>query len=139
MAGRAIAPADGAAASSPRPRSPRSRLSGRRATRNEGGAIPAAVASPGLYDVAPGPAGPSGRDGARGVPIAKPFHQDLPTILWPSPHQFLVSRRLERAAILLAGTDTPVTDVCYSVGFESPGSFSWLFRKRYGVSPLGYR
>jgi len=56
-----------------------------------------------------------------------------------SPHQFLVSRRLERAAILLARTDTPVTDVCYSVGFESPGSFSWLFRKRYGVSPLGYR
>jgi AraC-like DNA-binding protein len=56
-----------------------------------------------------------------------------------SPHQYLVSRRLERAARLLVRTGMPVTDVCYSVGFESPGSFSWLFRKRYGVSPLRYR
>ena len=56
-----------------------------------------------------------------------------------SPHQYLVSRRLERAAILLARTSRPVTDVCYSVGFESPGSFSWLFRKRYGVAPQAYR
>src|SRR5215467_8043374 len=56
-----------------------------------------------------------------------------------SPHQYLVSRRLERAAMLLARTSRPVTDVCYSVGFESPGSFSWLFRKRYGVAPLAYR
>ena len=56
-----------------------------------------------------------------------------------SPHQYLISRRLERAAALLISTDRQVTDVCYSVGFESPGSFSWLFRKRYGVSPAGYR
>jgi AraC-like DNA-binding protein len=56
-----------------------------------------------------------------------------------SPHQYLVSRRLERAEMLLAGTERPVTEVCYSVGFESLGSFSWLFRKRYGVSPTGYR
>jgi AraC family transcriptional regulator len=56
-----------------------------------------------------------------------------------SPHQYLMSRRLERAQKLLAGTDRPVTEICYSVGFESPGSFSWLFRKRYGVSPSGYR
>jgi AraC-like DNA-binding protein len=56
-----------------------------------------------------------------------------------SPHQYLVSRRLEKAARLLADTSRPVTDVCYDVGFESPGSFSWLFRKRYGVSPLRYR
>jgi AraC family transcriptional regulator len=56
-----------------------------------------------------------------------------------SPHQYLVSRRLERAEMLLAGTQRPVTEVCYSVGFESLGSFSWLFRKRYGVSPTGYR
>ena len=56
-----------------------------------------------------------------------------------SPHQYLVSRRLERAATLLARTGRPVTDICYDVGFESPGSFSWLFRKRYGVSPLAYR
>jgi AraC-like DNA-binding protein len=56
-----------------------------------------------------------------------------------SPHQYLMSRRLERAATLLTSSDRPVIDVCYSVGFESPGSFSWLFRKRYGVSPARYR
>jgi len=56
-----------------------------------------------------------------------------------SPHQYLVSQRLERAATLLARTHLPVTDICYLVGFESHGSFSWLFRKRYGLSPSAYR
>ena len=67
------------------------------------------------------------------------FIRTFRQVFGQSPHQYLVSRRLERAATLLARTGRPVTDICYDVGFESPGSFSWLFRKRYGVSPLAYR
>jgi AraC-like DNA-binding protein len=56
-----------------------------------------------------------------------------------TPHQYLTARRLERAQWLLAQSELSVTDVCLSVGFESLGSFSWLFRRRFGLSPQAYR
>jgi len=56
-----------------------------------------------------------------------------------TPHQYLTARRLERARYLLAHTDQPVTEICLSVGFASLGAFSWLFRRRVGVSPAAYR
>ncbi|MBA3357135.1 MAG: helix-turn-helix transcriptional regulator [Pyrinomonadaceae bacterium] len=59
------------------------------------------------------------------------FHQ--------TPHQYLTRIRLEHAQGLLAQTNQPVTDVCFAVGFESLGSFSWLFRQRVGLAPEAYR
>jgi AraC family transcriptional regulator len=59
------------------------------------------------------------------------FHQ--------TPHQYLTRIRLERAQGLLTQTDQPVTEVCFAVGFESLGSFSWLFRQRVGLAPEAYR
>ena len=56
-----------------------------------------------------------------------------------TPHQYLVERRLARARELLATADISVTDICLEVGFESMGSFSHLFRKRFGVAPSEYR
>ena len=56
-----------------------------------------------------------------------------------TPHQFLTSRRIERAQNLLKETDRSVTDVCMSVGFDSPSSFSWLFKHTTGLSPREYR
>ena len=56
-----------------------------------------------------------------------------------TPHQYLTELRLDRAKTLLYRTDTPITDICMEVGFESPGSFSWLFRRQFGTSPSGYR
>lgn len=46
---------------------------------------------------------------------------------------------MEQARKLLAKTEMPVTEICFAVGFDSPGSFSWLFRKRVGLSPAQYR
>jgi AraC family transcriptional regulator len=56
-----------------------------------------------------------------------------------TPHQFLRARRLEEAERLLVQSDMSVTEVCLAVGFESPGSFSTLFRRCFGVSPAEYR
>ena len=53
--------------------------------------------------------------------------------------QFLQRRRLEAACRLLSATELPVTAVCLAVGFESLGAFSWLFRRRLGVSPRDFR
>ncbi|GLV53423.1 hypothetical protein KDH_02770 [Dictyobacter sp. S3.2.2.5] len=56
-----------------------------------------------------------------------------------TPHQFLIQQRIERARILLTTTDLPITEICLSLGFESMGSFSWLFHQRVGCSPKTYR
>lgn len=56
-----------------------------------------------------------------------------------TPHQFVTQLRLERAKHLLAQTERPVTEICAAVGFESLGSFSWLFARRVGMSPEAYR
>ena len=56
-----------------------------------------------------------------------------------SPHHYLLTRRLERAAWLLRATDRSVADVCFSVGLSSVGSFTTSFSRAYGVSPTVYR
>ncbi len=56
-----------------------------------------------------------------------------------TPHQYLVERRIEKAKELLSSKDLRVTDVCFEVGFQSLGSFSSLFRKNVGHTPITYR
>lgn len=56
-----------------------------------------------------------------------------------SPHAFVQRRRLERAKQMLIAGEEPVTEVCLAVGYESLGSFSTLFRTRYGCSPVEFR
>jgi AraC-like DNA-binding protein len=56
-----------------------------------------------------------------------------------SPHQYLLTRRLERAAALLRTTDNRVTDICFAVGLSSLGSFTTSFRRMFGTTPGAYR
>ena len=56
-----------------------------------------------------------------------------------SPHGYLLTRRLERAAALLRGTDRTVADICASVGLSSVGSFTTSFRRMFAVTPTAYR
>jgi AraC-like DNA-binding protein len=56
-----------------------------------------------------------------------------------TPHAYLLTRRLERAAAMLRTTDRPVADICISVGLSSVGSFTSSFTRLYGTSPTGYR
>ena len=56
-----------------------------------------------------------------------------------SPHGYLLTRRLERAASLLRNTDRTVADVCFSVGLASVGSFTSSFKRAFGVTPTAYR
>lgn len=60
-------------------------------------------------------------------------------VIGRTPHQYLTELRLARARRLLRETDQPVTEICLAVGFASPGSFSWLFRRATGLPPLAYR
>lgn len=56
-----------------------------------------------------------------------------------TPHQYLMRRRLEAARRLLSETDSPVTQICLSVGFENASSFTRTFRRRFGLTPENFR
>lgn len=56
-----------------------------------------------------------------------------------TPYQYLVDLRIAKAKELLRNSDLSITDICASVGYNSLGSFSTLFRKSTGVSPRAYR
>jgi AraC-like DNA-binding protein len=56
-----------------------------------------------------------------------------------SPHAYLLTRRLERAAALLRNTDNSVADICVAVGLSSIGSFTTSFGRMFGTPPTAYR
>jgi AraC-like DNA-binding protein len=67
------------------------------------------------------------------------FSHEFRRAFGESPHAYLLTRRLERAAALLRTTDRSVADICLSVGLRSVGSFTTSFTRTYGASPTAYR
>jgi len=55
-----------------------------------------------------------------------------------TPHQYLISVRIEKAKLLLQ-TGMAVADVCFSVGFESISSFTGLFKRLSSITPSQYQ
>jgi AraC family transcriptional regulator len=55
------------------------------------------------------------------------------------PHQYLTSRRIERAKTLLAERRLSVTEIGFDVGFSETSSFTAAFRKVTGETPTEYR
>ena len=67
------------------------------------------------------------------------FSREFRRAFGESPHAYLLTRRLERAAALLRNTDRSIADICHSVGLQSLGSFTTSFTRTYGLSPAAYR
>ena len=67
------------------------------------------------------------------------FSRQFRRVFGESPHQYLLTRRLERAAALLRTTDWSVADVCMAVGLTSVGSFTTSFGRMFGKTPTAYR
>jgi AraC-like DNA-binding protein len=63
------------------------------------------------------------------------FHRAFTRVFGETPQQYRTRLRLDRARQLLRRGELPVTQVCLESGFESLGSFSTLFRRRFGFSP----
>jgi AraC-like DNA-binding protein len=76
--------------------------------------------------------------GAAGLSRAH-FSREFRRTFGESPHGYLLTRRLERAAALLRNTDRSVAEICVSVGLQSLGSFTSSFGRVYGRSPTAYR
>ena len=67
------------------------------------------------------------------------FSREFRRAFGESPHAYLLTRRLERAAALLRTTDRSVADICFSVGLQSVGSFTTSFGRTFGQTPTAYR
>jgi AraC-like DNA-binding protein len=67
------------------------------------------------------------------------FSREFRRAFGETPHQYLLTRRMERAAALLRNTDHTVAEICLSVGLRSVGSFTTSFGRTFGRSPTAYR
>src|SRR5439155_4508217 len=67
------------------------------------------------------------------------FSREFRRAFGETPHQYLLTRRLERAAALLRNTDRSVAEICFAVGLQSVGSFTTSFGRAFGLSPTADR
>jgi AraC-like DNA-binding protein len=67
------------------------------------------------------------------------FSREFRRAFGESPHAYLLTRRLERAAAMLRMTDRSVAEICFTVGLQSVGSFTSSFTRTFGISPTAYR
>ena len=56
-----------------------------------------------------------------------------------TPLEYRVTKRMETAKSLLAGTDLSVTDISSSLGFDDPLYFSRVFKRVFGVPPSAWK
>ncbi len=55
-----------------------------------------------------------------------------------TPKQYLIDKRIEKSKEYLK-KGTSVTESCFAVGFESPSSFSTLFKNKTGITPAEFQ
>jgi len=67
------------------------------------------------------------------------FSREFRRTFGDSPHAYLLTRRLERAAALLRNTDRSVAEICMAIGLQSVGSFTTSFKRAFGATPTAYR
>lgn len=79
-------------------------------------------------------------DLARGAHLSAGYlSREFRRVYGESPYSYLMTRRIERAMTLLRRGDLSVTEICFTVGFSSLGTFSTRFSELVGVSPSAYR
>jgi AraC-like DNA-binding protein len=67
------------------------------------------------------------------------FSREFRRAFGETPHAYLMTRRMERAASLLRTTDHSVAEICLDVGLTGVGSFTTAFTRTFGRSPTAYR
>ncbi|MFC7400398.1 helix-turn-helix domain-containing protein [Chelatococcus sp. GCM10030263] len=79
-------------------------------------------------------------DLARSVAMS-PYHflRSFRSVVGMTPRQYLLTLRLERAAVRLRQTAEPIATIAYDSGFGDLSEFNRRFRRVMGVSPRVYR
>ncbi|NVO11170.1 MAG: helix-turn-helix transcriptional regulator [Bacteroidales bacterium] len=63
------------------------------------------------------------------------FLSNFKSLYGITPHQYFMELKLQKAFNLLQNRQYTVTETCFLMGFESLGSFSNSFKKRFHLSP----
>lgn len=66
------------------------------------------------------------------------LYNKLLALTGETPVEYVRSRKLERAAVLLEKSDMKISQVAYSVGFSNPNYFARAFKTKYNLSPSEY-
>jgi len=53
--------------------------------------------------------------------------------------QYLLNKRMDQATILLSSTTLSIKEIAHSVGYYDALLFSKMFKRKYGISPNGFR
>ncbi len=67
------------------------------------------------------------------------FHRIMKGYLGEAIGSYIVRERNEAAARMLRYTDETISNIAYSVGYETPSSLSKSFHKYYGITPSNFR
>lgn len=68
------------------------------------------------------------------------FHIDSEEkIVHATPMQYILSKRIYNAVVLLHDTQYNITEIAAIVGYDNPLYFSRIFKKQKGLSPSEYR
>jgi AraC family transcriptional regulator len=67
------------------------------------------------------------------------FHRKFSKAVGETPRRHVERTRLERAAYLLAVTDTRIVDIALEVGFDSHEAFTQAFRRQFDRAPTAWR
>ena len=70
-----------------------------------------------------------------------PFHfiRVFEAVMGETPQKYIIRKRMERAGFNLLKHNWSVTDVAFSVSYETPSSFSKIFKNTFGISPRQFR
>lgn len=66
------------------------------------------------------------------------FYRKVKGLLNLNPNEYIKLQRLKKAAELFKDGHNSISEVCYMVGFSSPGYFTKCFQKQFGISPKEY-
>jgi len=66
------------------------------------------------------------------------FKRDFQQIYNETPGRWIMKRRVERAAKILANSDQSISEIAFETGFEDLSHFSRVFKNKYGVAPRSY-
>jgi AraC-like DNA-binding protein len=69
-----------------------------------------------------------------GISVAK-LKRDFKRIHGLNVHEYVITRRMDQAATLLAAGELSVKEAAFAVGYRSTEGFSQAFRRHYGRSP----
>lgn len=67
------------------------------------------------------------------------FKREFAKLYSDSPANYIKTKRLEKAAELLLGSDSRITDIAFGCGFNDLANFTKSFHHKYGVAPSNYR